>query len=70
MFGTGLGGLLHGRIFHLGATLSADESYDGDNGSLASPYKNIGEAGNIGGVCTECTGNVNIVSIARILAES
>ena len=34
---TGLGGLLYGLGFNLGVTLSADESYGGDGGSLALP---------------------------------
>ena len=43
----------------------SDKSCDRDGGSLVLPYKNIGEA------CTgECTGNVNIFSIAKILVES
>ena len=36
-FGTGLGVLLHGVGFPLVVTLSADESCDGDGGSLAVP---------------------------------
>ena len=36
-FGTGLGGFLRGLGFPLGITVSADESYDGDQGSLAVP---------------------------------
>ena len=38
---TGLGGLLCGGGFTLGVTLSADESCDGDGGSLAIPYKKL-----------------------------
>ena len=37
MFGTGLVGLLHCVVFTLGVTIYADESYDGDGGSLAVP---------------------------------
>ena len=37
MFGNGLGWLLHGVGLHLGVTFSADESCDGDGGSLAIP---------------------------------
>ena len=36
-FGNGLGRLLRGLGIPLGVTLSADESYDGDGGSLALP---------------------------------
>ena len=57
-------GFLRGLGFPLGVTLSSYELCGGDGGSLALPYKNIGEA------CTgERTGDVNIFSIAQILAE-
>ena len=36
MFSTGLGGFLCGVGFPLGVRLSADESFSGDGGSLAS----------------------------------
>ena len=36
-YSTGLGGLLYGARFHLGVTISSDESYNGDGGSLAVP---------------------------------
>ena len=65
-----MGGLLCGVLFILGVTLYADESCNDDGGSLALPYKNIGEAGTGGGVCIKCTGDVKIFSIAWILAES
>ena len=69
IFSTTLGGFLRGLVFTLGVTLSADESWDGDRGSLALPYKNIGEAGTVGGVCTKCNGTNNISSIAWISAS-
>ena len=61
---------MRGGGFTLGVTLSSDESCDGDGRSLALPYNNIGEAGTGGSVCTKCTGDVNIFSIAQILVES
>ena len=70
MFGTGLGGLLHGVGFTLGVSLSTYESCDGDGGSLAIPLKNIGEAGIREGVCTKCPGDFNIFYIAVISYES
>ena len=70
LFITGLGGLLSCREFHLGATLYADESCDGDGGSIFIPYKNVGEAGTGGDVCTKCIGDVNIFSIEQISSES
>ena len=69
MFGTRLGGSLHGLGFTLGVTLSDYESCDGDEGSLALPYKNIGEAGTRGCVCTKYTSNNNISSTEPILAS-
>ena len=45
MFGTGLGGLLRGVGFIIGATFSAYESCYGDGFLLAVPYVNIFEAG-------------------------
>ena len=68
MFGAILGGLLHSVVFPLVVTLYADESCDGDGGSLAVPEVNIGEAGTGEGVCNKCTGDVNIFFIARISA--
>ena len=63
--GTGLGGFTRILGFALGIKLSADESCDGDRGSLAFPNENIGE------VCTrESTSDSNIFSIAWIKAES
>ena len=44
-YGTGLGGFLCGLGIHLGVTLYYDDSCDSARGSLALPYKNIGEAG-------------------------
>ena len=44
MFGAILGGLLHSVEFPLVFTLYADESCDGDGGSLDVPEVNIGEA--------------------------
>ena len=51
-------------VFPLCVILSADESCGSDGGSLALPYVNIGEA-----YTREYTGDTNIFSIARILAE-
>ena len=53
MFGTVLEGLLCGLRFPLGVTIYDYESFDGGGGSLALPYKNIGEAGTGGGGCTK-----------------
>ena len=64
-YSTGLGGLLCSLGFLLGVNLSDDGSYDSDGGSLALPYKSIGEART-----GECTGNANIFSITQISAES
>ena len=36
-FGTRFGGLSRGSVLPLGVTLSADDSFDGDGGSLAVP---------------------------------
>ena len=59
MYSTILGGLLRVLGINSSATLSSDEQCDGDGGSLALPYKNIGEA------CTvEYIGDTNIFSIA------
>ena len=64
-YGTLLGGLLSGLVIPFCVALSDDESYDGDRGSLALTYENIGEAST-----GECTGYYNVFSIAQILAES
>ena len=69
-FGTRLGGLLRGGGFPLGVTLHDDESCGGDGGLLALSYKNMGESGTGGGVCTKCNDDINIFSIAQILSES
>ena len=49
----------------LDVTLSSDESYDVNGGSLTLTYENICEA-----ITVECTGDVYIFSIAQISAES
>ena len=64
------GQLLSGLVFLLGVMLSADESCNGDRGSIALPYKHIGEMGTVGGVCIKCTDTVNICYIAQVSAES
>ena len=48
----------------------SDDLCNYEGGSLALPFKNIGEAGTGGGVYTKYTGNVNIFSIMQILADS
>ena len=65
MFGTGLVGLSRGLGFLLDVTISADELCDGDGEPLSLPYICFGEAGT-----GECTNDVNIFSIAQILAKS
>ena len=68
-FGTLLVGLLCAVVFHLGVTLSADDSCYDDGGPISLPLKNIGEAGTGEGICTKFIYNVNIFSIARIFSE-
>ena len=65
-FGTVLEGLLCGLRFPLGVTIYDYESFDGGGGSLALPYKNIGEAGTGGGGCTKWTDSSNISSFSLI----
>ena len=60
---------MRGLGFTLVVTLSSDESCDGDGGSIDLLYRNIGESGTVGGVCTKYTGANNISSIAKILAS-
>ena len=62
---TVLGGLLRVLWITLGVTLSDDIPCDGDRGSLALGYENIGEADT-----GECTRADKIFSIARISDES
>ena len=57
--------MLSGLVISLGVILSDDESFDGDRGSPALPYKNIGEVGT-----GEYTGDANIFSISQISAGS
>ena len=56
---TRLGWLLLDLCLPLGVTLSADETCDGNGGSLAVPkVKNVSGAGTREGSCTKCTGSV------------
>ena len=59
------GRLSRGLEITLGVTLSSNESYSGERGSLAFPSVNFGEA-----YTNECTGDANIFSVAIIPSES
>ena len=69
MFSTILGEFLHEVVFPFGVMLSSDELCNDDGGSLVLPYKNIGEAGTGGVVCTKFTADDNIYFIAQISAS-